>query len=77
MGIEHKKNVGTYLGPQEKHQKEAPKSDNKSGNGSFKSGAILKGLPSHEPESYPEAPHNPQGLQFQDMRDQDSAPGTI
>lgn len=77
MSRQNKINNGNYMGDQENHQKETPKSDNKSGNGVFKRGELMKGVPAHEPDSFPAHPHNPQGLKFQDMRDQDPATGKI
>ena len=76
MGQWQKRDNGNYMGDADNHQKESPKSDNKSGSGVSKGGVILKGLPAHNSESSPkkgyEAPPN-----FQDMRNQDPKAGTI
>lgn len=75
MGVEHKKNVGTYMGEQEMRKRETPASGNGVGAASFKRGAILPGLPGQNDMS-PKAGY-PAPPKFQEMKDSDPAKDSI
>lgn len=75
MGLEHKKNVGTYPGGQESHQKEKGDTKDRGAGGSFARGAVLKGLPDQKTD-YPKAGKDI-APSFQMLRDQDVAEGSI
>lgn len=75
MGLEHKKNVGTYMGDQETHEKMSavkPVMPTRSG---FKVGDILEGLPDRT-NNFPKNGSN-LAPSFQNIRTQDPAQGKI